>query len=84
MNLAQNPAVLTFAAAQAIAVIGWLIGLGNRISRVEASAKAEAQTTREILREIRALRDEVQRGAVAYAALKATVDALMHELRDGR
>lgn len=84
MSLANNPSVIIFAAAQALAVIGWLISLGSRVARLESSSKTEAQTTREILREIRALREEVHKGAVENAGLKATVDALVHELRGGK
>lgn len=81
MNLANNPSVIIFAVSQATLVIGWLITLGGRVSRLETTAKSDAQTTREILREIRALREEVHKVTVDYAGLKATVDALVHELR---
>lgn len=84
MNLAEDPSVIMFAVGQALMVVGWLISLGNRVARLESSSKTEAQATREILQEIRALRKEVHDGAVAYAGLKATVDALVHELRDNK
>ncbi|MFN3961345.1 MAG: hypothetical protein ACK4NQ_00030 [Fimbriimonadaceae bacterium] len=74
--------MIVFAVGQAITVIGWLIALGNRVSRLEASSKSDTQTTKEILNEVKALRGEVHRGAVENAALKATVDALIREIRE--
>lgn len=82
MTLAKDPGVIVFAVGQAITVIGWLIALGNRVSRLEASSKSDTQTTKEILNEVKALRGEVHRGAVENAALKATVDALIREIRE--